>query len=82
MAAVKDLYTKQLVGYSLNERMTSQLVYNALNMAIRNQKPDKGLIVHSDRDSQYCSHEYRKILEKCGFQGSMSKYLLSILLML
>ena len=81
LAAVKDLYTKQLVGYSLNERMTSQLVYNALNMAIRNQKPDKGLIVHSDRGSQYCSHEYRKILEKCGFQGSMSKYLRSILLM-
>ncbi len=53
--------------------MTAQLVYNALNMTIRNQKPDKGLIVHSDRGSQYCSHEYRKILEKCGFQRSMSK---------
>ncbi|AWL27393.1 IS3-like element ISAba21 family transposase (plasmid) [Acinetobacter defluvii] len=73
LAAVKDLYTKQVVGYSLNERMTAQLVCNALTMAIRNQKPTKGLIVHSDRGSQYCSHEYRKILEKCDFQGSMSK---------
>ncbi|EKU68070.1 integrase core domain protein, partial [Acinetobacter pittii] len=64
---------EQVVGYSLNERMTAQLVCNALNMAIRNQKPAKGLIVHSDRGSQYCSHEYRNILEQYGFQGSMSK---------
>ena len=56
----KDLYTKQVVGYSLNERMTAKLVCDALlNMAIRNQKPTKELIVHSDRGSQYCSHEYR-----------------------
>ena len=73
LAAVKDLYTKQVVGYSLNERMTTQLVCNALNMAIHNQKPTKRLIVHSDRGSQYCSHEYRNILEQYGFQGSMSK---------
>ncbi|EOY9381787.1 IS3-like element ISAba22 family transposase, partial [Acinetobacter baumannii] len=73
LAAVKDLYTKQVVGYSLNERMTTQLVCNALNMAIHNQKPTKELIVHSDRGSQYCSHEYRNILEQYGFQGSMSK---------
>ncbi|WP_155518640.1 IS3 family transposase, partial [Acinetobacter pittii] len=63
----------QVVGYSLNERMTTQLVCNALNMAIHNQKPTKELIVHSDRGSQYCSQEYRNILEQYGFQGSMSK---------
>jgi putative transposase len=73
LAAVKEFYTKQVVGYSLNECMTAQLVCNALNIAIRNQKPSKGLIIHSDRGSQYCSHEYRNILETCGFQGSMSK---------
>ena len=73
LAALKDLYTKQVVGYSLNERMTAQLVCDALNMAIRNQKPPQSLIVHSDRGSQYCSHEYRNILEKHSFQGSMSK---------
>lgn len=54
LAAVKDLYTKQVIGYSLNERMTAKLVCDALNMAIRNQKPAKDLIVHSDRGSQYC----------------------------
>ncbi len=64
---------QQIVGYSLNERMTSQLVCNALSMAIGNHEPTEGLIVHSDRGSQYCSHEYRNILEKYGFQGSMTK---------
>lgn len=73
LAALKDLCTKQVVGYSLSERMTTQLVCNALTMAIRNQKPPQGLIVHSDRGSQYCSHEYRNMIEKYGFQGSMSK---------
>ncbi|MFW1667427.1 DDE-type integrase/transposase/recombinase, partial [Acinetobacter ursingii] len=71
--AEQDLYTTQVVGYSLNERMTAQLVCNALTMAIHNQKPTNELIVHSDRGSQYCSHEYRNILEQYGFQGSMSK---------
>ena len=73
LAALKDLCTRQVVGYSLSERMTAQLVCNALSMAIRNHKPSHGLIVHSDRGSQYCSHEYRNMLEKYGFQGSMSK---------
>nr|WNL65256.1 hypothetical protein GPGIFMOB_00207 [Acinetobacter gerneri] len=53
LGSIKDLYTKQVVGYSLNERMTAQLVCNALTMAIRNQKPTKGLIVHSDRGGQH-----------------------------
>ena len=73
LAALKDLYSKQVVGYSLSERMTADLVCNALSMAIRNHKPSQGLIVHSDRGSQYCSHEYRNMIEKYGFQGSMSK---------
>ena len=73
LAALKDLYTKQVVGYSLSERMTAQLVCNALTMAIRNQKPPQNLIVHTDRGSQYCSHDYRNMLEQHGFQGSMSK---------
>ena len=60
---------QQIVGYSLNERMTSQLVCNALSMAIGNHEPTEGLIVHSDRGSQYCSHEYRNILEKYGAFG-------------
>jgi len=75
-------YGRLKVGYSLSERMTADLVCNALSMAIRNHKPSQGLIVHSDRGSQYCSHEYRNMLEKFGFKGSMSNHLRSILLML
>lgn len=73
LAALKDLCTKQVVGYSLGERMRAQLVCNALTMATRTQKPSRGLIVHSDRGSQYCSHEYRNMIKQYGFQGSMSK---------
>lgn len=51
LAAVKDLYTKQVIRCSLNKCMTAQLVCNALNTAIRNQRALKDLIVHSDRGS-------------------------------
>ena len=73
LAGVKDIYTKELVGYAINKRMTADLVCNALNMAIRNKKPNKGLIVHSDRGSQYCSHDYRNLIEHHKFKGSMSR---------
>ena len=72
LAGVKDLYTKELVGYAINKRMTADLVCKALNMAIKNKRPSKGLIVHSDRGSQYCSHAYHKIIKQHQFIGSMS----------
>ena len=72
LAGVKDLYTKELVGYAINKRMTADLVCKALNMAIKNKRPSKGLIVHSDRGSQYCSHAYHNIIKRHQFAGSMS----------
>ena len=72
LAGVKDLYTKELVGYAINKRMTADLVCRALNMAIKNKRPSQGLIVHSDRGSQYCSHAYHKIINQHHFKGSMS----------
>ncbi|WP_201620459.1 IS3 family transposase [Psychrobacter maritimus] len=72
LAGVKDLYTKELVGYAINKRMTADLVCKALSMAIKNKRPNKGLIVHSDRGSQYCSHAYHKIIKQHQFIGSMS----------
>ena len=72
LAGVKDLYTKELVGYAINKRMTADLVCSALNMAINNKKSNQGLIVHSDRGSQYCSHAYHKIIKRHQFIGSMS----------
>ena len=72
LAGVKDLYTKELVGYAINKRMTADLVCRALNMAIMNKRPSNELIVHSDRGSQYCSHAYHKIIKQHQFTGSMS----------
>lgn len=72
LAGIKDLYTKELVGYAINKRMTADLVCNALNMAIKNKRPSKGLIVHSDRGSHYCSHAYHRIIKQLKFTGSMS----------
>ena len=66
------MYTKELVGYAINKRMTADLVCSALNMAIKNKRPSKGLIVHSDRGSQYFSHAYHKIIKQHLFTGSMS----------
>ena len=73
IAGVKDLYTKELVGYAIHKRMTADLVYRALNMAIKNKRPSQGLILHSDRGSQYCSYDYHKIIKKHRFKGSMSR---------
>lgn len=72
LAGVKDLYTKELVGYAINKRITADLVCRALNMAIKNKRLSKELIVHSDRGSQYCSHAYHKIIKQHQFTGSMS----------
>ena len=72
LACVKDLYTKELVGYAIGKRMTADLVCHALNMAIKNRKPSQGLVVHSNRGSQYCSHAYHKIIKQHHFKASMS----------
>ena len=73
LAIVKDLFTKKVVGYALSNRIDSQLTINALNMAIRREKPPKGCIFHSDRGVQYASKAYRRLLNKHGFKQSMSR---------
>ena len=73
LAGVKDLYTKELVGYAIDKRMTADLVMCASNMAIKNKRPSQGLILHADRGSQYCSNAYHKIIEQHKFKGSMSR---------
>ena len=73
LAVVIDLYSRKVVGWSINKRMTRQLVINALEMAIKNRNPKKGLIFHSDRGSQYASHDFQKELWKNGMRSSMSR---------
>ena len=73
LAVVIDLYSRRVVGWSINKRMTKQLVKDALLMAIWRRKPSPGLIFHSDRGSQYCSREFRKLIKEYGIKSSMSR---------
>lgn len=73
LAVVMDLYTRMIVGWSMGSRMTKDLVLNALTMARFRRKPKPGLIHHSDRGSQYCSHDYQALISACGMIGSMSR---------
>ena len=72
LAVILDLYSRQVIGWSMSERMTAGLVCDALQMAVFKRKHPISVIVHSDRGSQYCSHAYRELLEKYSLQGSMS----------
>jgi len=72
LAGHKDLFTSEIVGYAMGERLTKNLVSQSLLRAVATKRPDKGLLHHSDRGSQYCSKEYRNLLKQCGLQVSMS----------
>lgn len=73
LAVVIDLYSRKVVGWSMSSRMKASLVCDALTMAIWQRKPSAGLIVHSDRGSQYASWQYRRLLKKHALVGSMSR---------
>ena len=73
LAVVLDLYTRRIVGWSMRERMTRDLVLDALRMAWFRRKPTAGVIHHSDRGSQYCSHEFQAQLKAYGMTPSMSR---------
>jgi len=72
-AAHKDLFNGEIVGYALGSRITKDLVIRSLLMAVRIKKPEPGLINHSDRGSQYCSHKYKKLLKQLEMKSSMSR---------
>ena len=73
LAAVKDLATMEIVGWSMSERLKSTLCEDALKMVIRNRRPPKGLIHHSDRGVQYACGDYRKLLRLHRINASMSR---------
>lgn len=72
-AIVKDLCTKEVVGFSMSNRIDRHLVISAMDMAIKREHPTEGLIFHSDRGSQYRSEDYRNLLKKHGIRQSMSR---------
>jgi len=73
LAAVKDLCTKKIVGYAFSKTIDSELTKAALAMAIRRQRPPKGLVFHSDRGVQYASATYRELLAQHHIVQSMSR---------
>lgn len=73
LAVILDLFSRQVVGWSLSNRMTKKLIMDALRMAIWRRRPAAGLIFHSDRGSQYCSNDLQKMLKIHGMLSSMSR---------
>jgi putative transposase len=72
LAGHKDLFNAEIVGYAMGERLSKNLVEESLLRAVSVKRPQKGLLHHSDRGSQYCSHEYQSLLEQFGIDVSMS----------
>ncbi len=73
VAAIKDLFAGEVVGRSFGDRMTTDLVVCALEQAVVTRRPTSGLVHHSDRGSQYCSHEYQALLGSYEMRVSMSR---------
>jgi transposase InsO family protein len=73
LAGVKDLHTCEVVGHAMDARMTTDLVRQALLMAVGAKRPHPGLIHHSDRGAQYCAQDYQEQLQQFGLIPSMSR---------
>ncbi|MGK3224020.1 IS3 family transposase [Enterobacter soli] len=73
LAVVVDLFSRKIIGWSMQSRMTKDIVLNALLMAVWRRNPQKEVLVHSDQGSQYTSHEWQSFLKSHGLEGSMSR---------
>jgi transposase InsO family protein len=72
LAGHKDIFNGEIVGYAMGERLSKNLINQSLFRAVTAKRPPKGLLHHSDRGSQYCSYEYRQLLQQLGVRVSMS----------
>ena len=73
LAAVMDLFSRKIVGWAMAPTMPTELVATALRRAVQQRKPAPGLLLHSDRGSQYASLEYQALLNQHGIRCSMSR---------
>ena len=73
LATVIDLYSRAVIGWSMDKTMTKKLACDALNMALIKRHYPRHVIVHTDRGSQYCSKDYQKIIDKYSLISSMSR---------
>jgi transposase InsO family protein len=72
LAAVLDVYSRRIVGWSMADHLETDLVADALRMALARRQPTKGLLHHSDRGVQYASEDYQHLLARHGMRVSMS----------
>jgi transposase InsO family protein len=73
LAVVLDLFSRKVVAWAMRDHMRTERPLAALMMATQRQKPSPGLIHHSDRGSEYASHDYGKALKNSGLKPSMSR---------
>jgi transposase InsO family protein len=73
LAVIMDLASRRIVGWAMSERIKADLVCQALRMAYWRRKPGAGLIMHTDRGSQYASDPYRSLIKDYGMVQSMSR---------
>ena len=73
LAAILDVYSRKIVGWAMDRTMSRKLCIDALEMAVTTRQPDKGLVHHSDRGSQYASADYQALLDKHEMVCSMSR---------
>ena len=72
LAVILDLFSRRVVGWAISTRMKQNLALRAVNMALAIRRPPPGCIHHTDRGSQYCVHDYQKLLRKHALTSSMS----------
>ena len=73
LAVVVDLFSRKVVGWSMHQRITKDIVLNALLMAVWRRNPKQQVTMHSDQGSQYTSHDWQAFLKSSGLEGSMSR---------
>ena len=73
LCAIKDVFSNRIVGYSIDSRMKARIAVNALEMAVAHRGRPTGVILHSDRGSQFRSRRFLKALKRHGLTGSMGR---------
>jgi len=73
LAVVLDLFSRRVIGWSMQSRITKELALDALLMAVWRRKPEGKVVVHSDQGSQYTSHDWDSFLKAHELEGSMSR---------
>jgi putative transposase len=73
LAAVLDLFNREVVGWSVERRVSQELVLNALNQALFQHRPERGLVFHADRGGQYRGHQMRRLLARHGIRLSLGR---------